>query len=225
MQWMISTYLTHQSLQDPLNKGLVIIPTSDPLHLHISKIKGLKSTKQSNLPIPSSSVELEPEPDLDRDEGDGQKQSSDGLYEMVGGVLVMPLNRQSSPSSKNLSHETEVSDSIQHTPCIWKPVSLPTTPAPPPKPKQPIHSRTKEEKVTVSVQTEDLHLTKEDLIYRIKNSLVPYHALILPTGEITVSAGSAPKIVIEGEMRAGNKVVTRMSGLEVIFISYGYHSS
>ena len=34
-------------------------------------------------------------------------------------------------------------------------------------------------------------------------------------GEMTIATGSAPMITIESEMRSGNKVVTKMTGLEV----------
>lgn len=34
-------------------------------------------------------------------------------------------------------------------------------------------------------------------------------------GEMTIATGSAPMITIEAEMRSGNKIVTKLTGLEV----------
>ena len=44
--------------------------------------------------------------------------------------------------------------------------------------------------------------------------LSPYAAVVLPNGNVSVTAGEAPKIDIVVESRMGHKTVTRIRGLE-----------
>jgi hypothetical protein len=51
-----------------------------------------------------------------------------------------------------------------------------------------------------------LHVSKESFMKVLKTKLTPYHAIVFPSGECSISAGMPTKVLVEVEMRKGNKV-------------------
>lgn len=188
VQWLLSSYVAIQNLQDPANRGSLIIPTTDPLYMHLTRIKGihkedpstirndseLRENPETNLPELSSPDEDEPPV--------APTQGYDQPYEMVGGVLVTPLCRENNQATSRPTLVEHDPETIQHTPAKWKPVTLPPAPPPNVRVAHPTKVHKKEKTPSEPVIQEDLHLTKEDLMYRLRNALIPYHAILLPTG-------------------------------------------
>jgi hypothetical protein len=183
------------------------------------QVTGAGATESLMPPLPSE--------EMSGDVDDTNYSSEDQLYRMVGGVLMMPLPHERRPAATAVPHTKPSPDTeaIQHTPSRWKPVTLPPPAALPTPPRSSSQPRqpdrlTQSKKAKPLIPSDplvitDLRLSKEDLMFRLRNALVPYHALLLPTGELTVATGPSPKISIEAEVRSGNKIVTRMSGVEV----------
>jgi hypothetical protein len=206
VQWLIATYVSLQNLQDPNERSSLIVPTTDPLYSHLCRLKAIQKEKDNAGPKKesksSSNSSSGPSDDFPPEASDATvaavtEENEDQLYQMVGGVLVMPLNRPSTASTPPPATVSSQDSKPIHTPFKWKPVSLP--PAPPPQSKlsyssaaaaahpQQQHQQRKPKKEKSSTECdapEDLQLTKEDLMFRLKNALVPYHALLLPTGTL-----------------------------------------
>lgn len=244
----MSNYITIKNLQDPNSKSLLIISPNDPLHFHLSRIKSLQKDRNELKVEPSNKVQSSPYPvhdhpiyneeddfvvDDDNNSNNNKTNHEDsGLYQMVGGVLVLPVNKSNNTNTNNTKSSSISKSPSQPEPQVkWKPVSLPPPSSTPKTSTQPnsksnngnFKNNVKKVKNNNNISNNNneldepqiLHITKEDFVHRIKSALVSYHALILPTGEMTIATGSAPMITIEAEMRSGNKVVTKMTGLEV----------
>jgi hypothetical protein len=191
IQWLISTYVSIQNLQDPNQRASLILPTTDPLYSHLSRLKGIQkeahAKKESSHTAPGPADDLLPDDCAEETSPAVADESDDQLYQMVGGVLVMPLHRSSAAA---VPAPAAAASQPIHTPARWKPVTLP--PPPPPQTKlsssaaaNSKHQQRKPKKEKSSAEAEapeDLRLTKEDLMFRLKNALVPYHALLRPTG-------------------------------------------
>ena len=55
---------------------------------------------------------------------------------------------------------------------------------------------------------------KDELFKTLLRELSPYAVVVLPNGELSITAGDAPQIEIIVESRMGHKTVTRLRGLE-----------
>ena len=126
-----------------------------------------------------------------------------GLYQMVGGVLVLPVNKTTSVPL-NVNSSLKSNQSSHHK---WKPVSLPSsssasststtshlkssstsTSSAASSTEKFKNTSKKEKNNSETIELQPLHLTKEDFVFRIKSTLVSYYALVLPTGKcITIT--------------------------------------
>lgn len=195
----------------------MIIEPTDPIHFHLSRIKSLQKDRSSTTKsetlnkIKESIYPNNEDIIIDDDNNDtnnnnnnnNQEIEDTGLYQMVGGVLVLPVNKlnTNSNTSTSTSSKTSSEQSQTQTQTKWKPVSLPSQSSnsstlkssSQPKsnsnlPSQGGNSKKNTKKVNNNssnnelVESGPLHITKEDFVFRIKSTLVSYHALILPTG-------------------------------------------
>jgi len=210
IQELVIRHITERSLTHPEDERRVLIPVDDPLHEYIrrpacdKKQKPLHRVDQDKPIVDAAGREKSDcEYDDENEELDDENEEHDardswGGYTMVAGVLLS----SSLPGGVRQQNSQSTSK--------WKPIDLP------PPPPQHIHTQ----KVRTPAEPPvELDISKEDLMARVRAKLTPYHAIVLPSGESSVSVGRPPSVRIEVQKRMGNKVVTRVRHLE----AYGLH--